>query len=891
MSNIIGQPITHDTLLKTVNTYPLIDNHAHNLLDSLTSLSCPLEICFSEANGEALQNAIETCALKRGVQQLAKLYNCEATLEAIKNVTDIKSYDELCNICFEPTGIQCLLLDDGLDSLDGLRSVESHVGLVKCAKRIVRIEQIAEQVIGDLAKTFKTSEPEFVVELKSFRDPLIEKFESLANSDLVVSFKSIAAYRTGLNINCNVNDETVAFSLANFVLKCVKSEKQEVRLVDKILIDYILKLAIEIAVKYDIPIQFHTGFGDNDLDLLASNPLYLRELIETYPTAKIVLLHSAYPYTRQAGYLASVYSNVYVDFGLVFPLISATGQQANLKELFEICPSNKILFSTDGHYLPESFYVAVIQVRETLGKVLLESVENKDFTIEEAVKIAKQVMFDNSNKLYKLNLVPEIITNQEHATETFTGVSKFALKNLKYNGVKYVRLGWLDVTNLLRFRVIPIDRFIEYTASRGLTIARCLNALPVYADVVLKGFSPAGEILLKPDLNTIVQLPYHPTHAFVHSLWENKWTPSDAEYDSTSSEPSCFTLCPRVCLKNIIELARKEFGIYFLAGIESEFVLLKNHNNHKPYQPDAVDNTLYSSSASFQNRSTLSTIDEMVEALQNQNIEVEQFHSESSPGQFEIITGPDNPLTAADKVVVTRQTIYDVAAKNCLKATFIPKPFDETAGTAAHIHISVNELDQSKKIYDNHHSKLSRKERSFIAGVLQHLKAIAALTLPTINSYERTADHHWTGKWICWGVENRETPIRVCYRPKEGIKEGMDVNFEFKCVDATANPYIALAALLSAGIDGIKKGLELNMLDCQDDPASLSPEARAKLGITERLPDTLEDSLSELKKDEGLAKSIGEDIIKCFITVKESELDYFKSVSKDKLYQILIDRY
>lgn len=112
------------------------------------------------------------------------------------------------------------------------------------------------------------------------------------------------------------------------------------------------------------------GFGDNDLDLLASNPLYLRELIETYPTAKIVLLHSAYPYTRQAGYLASVYSNVYVDFGLVFPLISATGQQANLKELvniniitlkllplilnkfiiiiiqFEICPNNKILFST-----------------------------------------------------------------------------------------------------------------------------------------------------------------------------------------------------------------------------------------------------------------------------------------------------------------------------------------------------------------------------------------------------------------------------------------------------------------------------------------------------------------------------------------------------------------
>ncbi|GBC08721.1 hypothetical protein RclHR1_08340007 [Rhizophagus clarus] len=844
MSNIIdGQPITHDILLRTVNTYPLIDNHAHNLLDSLTSLSCPLEICFSEARGEALQNAIETCALKRGVQQLSKLYNCEATLEAIKNVTDIKSYDELCKTCFEPTGIQCLLLDDGLDSLDGLRSVESHVGLVKCAKRIVRIEQIAEQVIGDLAKTFKTSEDEFVVELNSFRDPFNEKLESLANSDLVVSFKSIAAYRAGLNINCNVNDEDVALSLANFVLLCVKSEKQEIKLVDKILIDYILKLTIDIAVKHDIPIQFHTGFGDNDLDLLTSNPLYLRELIETHPTAKFILLHSAYPYTRQAGYLASVYANVYVDFGLVFPLISATGQQANLKELFEICPSNKILFSTDGHYLPESFYVAAIQVRETLGKVLLESVENKDFTIEEALKIAKQVMFNNSNKLYKLNLIPEIITSQEHVTETFTGMSKFALKKLKYNGVKYVR------------------------------------------------FSASGEVFLKPDLNTIVQLPYRPTHAFVHTLLENKWTPNDVEYDSTSSKPSYFSLCSRICLKNIIELARKEFGINFLVGIESEFILLKGHNNHETYQPDAVDNTVYCDSAAFQNPSTVSTIEEILEALQNQNIEVEQFHPESSPGQFEIITGPDNPLAAVDKVVITRQTIYDIAAKNCLKATFIPKPFNNHAGTASHVHISIHEIDQNKNIDDNHHSKLSRKERSFIAGVLQHLKAVAALTMPTSNSYERTVDHCWSGKWICWGVENRETPIRVCYRSDKGIKGGMDVNFEFKCVDATANPYIALAALLSAGIDGIKKGLELNMLDCQDDPASLSPENRAKLGITERLPDTLEESLSELKKDEDLIKSIGEDIIQCFITVKESELDYFKSLSKDKIYEILFEKY
>src|SRR5581483_1233422 len=94
-------------------------------------------------------------------------------------------------------------------------------------------------------------------------------------------------------------------------------------------------------------------------------------------------------------------------------------------------------------------------------------------------------------------------------------------------------------------------------------------------------------------------------------------------------------------------------------------------------QPDAVDNSVYSASTAFQNSSTVSTIEQIVDALRDQNIEVEQFHPESAPGQFEIITGPDNPLAAADKVVITRQTIYDVTANNYLKATFMPKPFSD----------------------------------------------------------------------------------------------------------------------------------------------------------------------------------------------------------------------
>jgi glutamine synthetase len=99
--------------------------------------------------------------------------------------------------------------------------------------------------------------------------------------------------------------------------------------------------------------------------------------------------------------------------------------------------------------------------------------------------------------------------------------------------------------------------------------------------------------------------------------------------------------------------------------------------------------------------------------------------------------------------------IDNILLKLSLCINSFPFFFEFLAGTASHVHISIHEIDQSKKIDDNHHSKLSPKERSFIAGVLQHLKAVAALTLPTTNSYERIGDHHWTGKWICWGAENR----------------------------------------------------------------------------------------------------------------------------------------
>ncbi|RHZ52886.1 hypothetical protein Glove_456g18 [Diversispora epigaea] len=886
---------SYEKLFKTVASFPLIDNHAHNLSTSDALLAYPLEGCFSEARGDALKDVTQTSALKCGVQQLAKLYKCAPIWETVKHARNTLSYDELCKICFEKIGIQCVLLDDGFGISEHLRDIKSHVGLVDEARRIVRIESVAEKILNDLVESVTHTDEEVKI---NFSTLLRNELRSLANSELVVAFKSIVAYRSGLNVDCDIHNEKVATALTEHIKASAASPVKNIisKLFDKILIDYILTVAIEIAIETDIPIQFHTGFGDNDLDLLYANPLYLRSLIEKYPNAKFVLLHAAYPYSRQAAYLASVYVNVYVDIGLVAPLISVSGQQAILRELLEICPSNKILFSSDGHIHPESFYVATIQTRETLSKVLSNLVENGDFTIDEAVNIAKQIMFESSNKLYKLNLEPKILSETDYFARGISDEKKMLM--LKENGVKIVRLGHLDLTNQFRIRLIPIDRFQNYIAKSGLTASRSINAFPFFGDHIPEGIgiTPSGECLMKPDLNTLAQLPYYPEHALVHAFLENKWTPGDPKYGKLdlTEDDKYSLLCPRNCLRKIIDIARQDFGLGFLAGVESEFALLTSKDSTTP-----VDESVYCAAESFRHNNSVDVIDKIIDSLLKLNVPVEQCHSECTTGQFEIVTGPSTPLIAIDNCVTTRNTIYDIAAKEGLRATFVAKPFKDQAGSGAHLHISVHEINQIERKGDDrdvHETGLTSYERSFIAGVLHHIKSICAFSLATSNSYSRNVDHCWAGSWICWGVENREAPVRICYRPKKNAVAGklstsFEVNFEHKCVDAISNPYLATSAILAAGLDGIKKKMELKTPPCLDDPAGLTDEERIKLGITERMPSSLRQTLDALKQDTEIIKAMGEELVKCYIGVKETELSHCENLTDDEQLALLIKRF
>jgi len=166
--------------------------------------------------------------------------------------------------------------------------------------------------------------------------------------------------------------------------------------------------ALAIATESNKPVQFHTGVGDADISLTLSSPAHMKTIFEAFPKTIFVLLHGSYPYTRDAGYLASVYQNVYADLGAVFPIVGRHGQCSVVRQLLEMASINKIMWSTDGRWWPETFYLATVQTREVLYEVLSEFVQKGDMSEGQAIDVTKKVLFENANRVYNLGLEPAL---------------------------------------------------------------------------------------------------------------------------------------------------------------------------------------------------------------------------------------------------------------------------------------------------------------------------------------------------------------------------------------------------------------------------------------------------------------------------------------------------
>lgn len=256
--------------------------------------------------------------------------------------------------------------------------------------------------------------------------------------------------------------------------------------------------------------------------------------------------------------------------------------------------------------------------------------------------------------------------------------------------------------------------------------------------------------------------------------------------------------CPRSSLQTIVSRFFRDHDINFLIGFEIEITFLRRTSlNSFPYEP-LDTNHAWASLTPDQFTTVLPILGEIVDALLSVGITIQQFHSEAGAGQYEFILPPLPALRAVDTLIQARQVIQQIAATHGLRATLHPMPI-EGIGTAAHAHISLNSPTLTPE-------QLEQKELSFFASALAHLPALCAFMLPERVSYKRVADDNWMGgTWVAWGTQNRETPLR---RVKKG-------RWEIRCLDGVANMYLAMGALLGAGLVGVEEGVEMVMRDCE----------------------------------------------------------------------------
>ncbi|KAI0642082.1 FLU1-II [Trametes meyenii] len=439
-----------------------------------------------------------------------------------------------------------------------------------------------------------------------------------------------------------------------------------------------------------------------------------------------------------------------------------------------------------------------------------------------------------------------------------------SLDDLLTPDIKFVRVQWIDFINTTRYRVLSANYFRRLFAdpnSRpGITISR--GGLGVVGLQMTPGFDAVGEYLYVPDLGSWRVCTYAPSHASVMGWFQEK-TPLPNKGLATH-------LCPRTLLHRIEREAKEKAGVSFLVGVESEFILMSATS------PEfvVVNNADWSTAAKMRTGSVETIVlEEIAQCLLDAGIELQLYHAEAAPGQYEVVTGPMTPLMAADTLVFTRETVYNVANKHGLRATFAPRVHADSCGSGAHAHVSVHGPSTASRAADAAYAPdLTPTERSFLQGILGHIPGICALTLPTAASYARVADGIWSGgTYACWGTSNREAPVRLCGPPGHR-------HFEVKSVDATATPHLAIATIIGSGLKGILNGELLAVMDCPKPIPKMTSEERATFGVSNplRLPKTITDARNALAADENLKSVLGEEFVNTYIRVNETMEKYMR---------------
>jgi glutamine synthetase len=440
------------------------------------------------------------------------------------------------------------------------------------------------------------------------------------------------------------------------------------------------------------------------------------------------------------------------------------------------------------------------------------------------------------------------------------------LESVEREEIELIRFLWVDHNAITRGKAVSRLALPERMVS-GAGIAKVRQACGL-ADTAepLPGFDAVGEVRLVPDPDSYVLLPHAPGSAAMLC-------------DLMTVDGAPWAACPRAFLRDAISSAGE---LDVVAAFEPEFTLCSS----TPRQ-DGLD--LFDSSLCFDNEGFDATNDftvELVRALRSQDMNVQLYHPEFAAGQHEMTLLHAPALRAADQSVWQRAFTRGLARRRGMWATFTPVPYPGMRGNGNHVHISLWQRPSGGAPATNLFADrddplgLSATGRHFIAGLLAHLPGLAAITCASVISYDRLRPGMWSGAYGGYGPDNREVAIRIP-SPLRGDEAGT-TNVEVKVCDSTANPYLALGALIYAGLDGIRRRLDPGE-PLMEDPNRLDEQMLRRRGI-ERLPGSLEEAVDALEADEFLMDVLGPLRRLLYPAIKRADIRDMKQLPPDLSY-------
>ncbi|NWF65104.1 MAG: type I glutamate--ammonia ligase [Chloroflexi bacterium] len=429
--------------------------------------------------------------------------------------------------------------------------------------------------------------------------------------------------------------------------------------------------------------------------------------------------------------------------------------------------------------------------------------------------------------------------------------SKDLIKQVKEDNVKFLSLQFTDVLGAVKSVDMPI-RHLKDVLKDGAW----------FDGSSVEGFARIQEsdMRLKIDPDTYVALPWSSSESRRARVFCDIYTPDGEPFEGD----------PRGALKRILKKI-EERGWKYNIGPEPEFFLFKGENGQSVH-PVPHDTGGYFDFSSFDEAVVVRTA--LMDALDEMGLDVEVGHHEVALGQHEIDFRYADALKAADNVLTLKYTVKAIAAQHGLTASFMPKPVYGINGSGMHCHQSLFHIETGDNLFfdANDAAHLSPLAYSFIAGQLEHARALAGVVAPTVNSYKRLVPGYEAPVYIGWAQQNRSALIRI---PR--YTEGRDkaVRAELRFPDPSSNPYLAFTVMLAAAIDGIDKKMKapkpLNNINLYH----LDQDERAKLGVTE-LPGSLAESLRELEKNDVLKSALGEYLFEAYLRAKWEEWDDFR---------------